>query len=152
MHHKISPNQSMSARLKNIARTTKIAFKNSRVFFCLGFATICQMITLYFPGKNPMKYYFYLGQMPSSLLNTKIKPNIYFNALLLLTLVTSFVVKLKIWLFKRGRKKTRIAIEQLIVPFRQQIAGNFVKLFRFVPTYKPFFIFLSANCLKYRQH
>ena len=79
-----------------------------------------------------MMYYYCLGQMPSALLHTKFKRNTSFNTLILLTIVINLAIQVKIWIFKGKRPKTELLSVVKIATFRQQIEGNFVKLYRFV--------------------
>ena len=71
--------------------------------FYLGFATICQVTTLVYPGKDPMMFYFCMGKMPKSLIGVKTKSNLSFNVSTLLTLVCHLVtfIHIKYWKHRR---------------------------------------------------
>ena len=72
-------------------------------WFSSGFATICQVTTLVYPGKDPMMFYFCLGKMPKSLIGVKPKSNLSFNVTTLLTLVCHLVtfIHIKYWKHRR---------------------------------------------------
>ena len=70
----------------------------------LGFATICQLITLFYPGRNQTMFYVCHGQLPISLLNEKIKANKSFNALLALTLFVQIIFYTRLFVYKWKQK------------------------------------------------
>ena len=42
---------------------------------CSGLSFVCQTAFILYPGKNPMMFYFHLGEMPIGFLNEKSKNN-----------------------------------------------------------------------------
>ena len=71
----------------------------------IGFALTCQTTLLIYPCKEPMMFYFCVGKMPISLTDVKVKNNILFNVLALLTLLfhVCITVKLTIHEYKQNQ-------------------------------------------------
>ena len=75
------------------------------IAFRLGFSLICQLTTLILPGKEPMMFYFCVGNMSETLIGIKPKPNLAFNVTVLITMVTHLISFIHI----KCKKKVEVA-------------------------------------------
>ena len=66
---------------------------------------ICQAITIWFPGKNPMMYYFCLGKMPKNLIQETFKKNSSFDFIVIYSIVNHAFIGVKFWIFKKEDKQ-----------------------------------------------
>ena len=73
--------------------------------FLTGFATICQAIAFFYPGRNQMMFYVCCGEMPANLLNEKVKVNRAFTLVLLFTAIVQLSFLLKSVIFKIFKKE-----------------------------------------------
>ncbi len=111
----------------------------SEIFFS-GFSIICQMVFLFFPGKNPMMFYFCHGKMPAIYLDEKFKANHAFNFFALITLILQSTIPAKLTLHKLKQHKEMNPEESN--PIRKYVQQRFTKegLYRYL-----LFAFLSIE-------
>ena len=72
----------------------------------LGFATMCQLITLFFPGRNQTMYYICVGHMPVAMLNEPIKANRSLNIVLSFTSIVHILFNIRTVIDKILKKNT----------------------------------------------
>ena len=83
----------------------KSSFNTHLVIWSSGFCMICQAITIWFPGKNPMMYYFCLGKMPKNLIQETFKKNSSFDFIVIYSIVNHAFIGVKFWIFKKEDKQ-----------------------------------------------
>lgn len=86
----------------------------------IGFGFICQLSYLIIPGKMPMSFYFCVGKMPKSLAGAKVKNNVSFNFMALMTIISHTYFHIRIFLHKRQVTPTPQQRSSLSQPCQQQ--------------------------------
>ena len=87
--------------------------------FPKGFTVICQTVTLIYPARDPMMFYFCLGKMEKRFLGEKFKGNWSFNFVALISITLKLPLTARLWLHKRkervgGSAEQRGSIQALI--------------------------------------
>ena len=104
---------------------------NVRCFLLTGASAICQAVTLIYPSKDPMMFYFCLGKMHKTYLGKQFKVNWSFNVIAAATALLKFTLSIRLWFFYRketvgGSSAQQMSIQALIKKKLQQES-----LFRF---------------------
>ena len=105
--------------LENVITVVKMIFYSfyllhrrfifNQFLYCLillGFAIICQMATVIYPGKEPMMCYVCLGKLPKKYIGVKSKSNPSFNFLALFSIVCHVFVICRFTIRRLRKKKT----------------------------------------------
>ena len=90
----------------------------------IGLSIICQTTTLIYPGKEPMLVYICIGKMPKSLIDEKVKNNVSFNVLVVLTLIIRTFINARFFVHKM-KKKILFFYSDNVVVFRNNFIQNF---------------------------
>ena len=75
------------------------------VTWSVGCSMICQATLLFYPGREPMTFYFCVGKMPRALVDTNVKNNALFNILALVTLASLIFVHTRLLIHKYKTKQ-----------------------------------------------
>ena len=75
-----------------------------------GCATICQMVTVMYPSREPTLVYVCFGKFPKKFLNEKVKRNSSFNFVILVTAILHVLSSLRYMVYKF--KDQKVSAEQ----------------------------------------
>ena len=81
----------------------------------IGASTICQAVTLIYPSKDPMMFYFCVGKMDKRYLGEKFKVNWSFNIIAALTALLKFTLSIRMWFFYRSESASSSSEQQMSI-------------------------------------
>ena len=85
------------------------------VLFKIGASTICQAVTLIYPSKDPMMFYFCLGKMDKKFLGEKFKVNWAFNTIAAMTALLKFTLSIRMWFFNHQERVSSSSDQQMSI-------------------------------------